>query len=41
MGAVICEFVVHLHVAELRLILGELPFRLLQLHLIGARIDLH
>src|SRR6266852_5589392 len=31
--------VVHLHVAELRLIFGKLPFCLLELDLIGTRID--
>src|ERR1700682_4390685 len=31
--------VIHLNVAELRLIFGELPFSLFELHLIRARID--
>src|ERR1700686_170819 len=33
-------FVVDLHVAELCLILGELPFGLLELDLIGTRVDI-
>ncbi len=33
--------VVDLHVAKLRLILGKLPFGLLQHNLVGPRIDLH